>query len=190
MFIVGSGGSDVNSKDILTSMQYPDKTTGLPRTSEQEKYTVNALGERKTLQDRNGNVHTFSYDVLDRMTADADDPIRKYVLMEGHVGVESAESLRARWSRHFGSVAIENAMLYPFCTLAGYLADADTPPELKAIIESFDAYQRDAAQVALGYACDRLVAWLRRHDAELLVPSEDHPLQRASGLVNLIAVAP
>ena len=32
---------------------------------------LNALGETKTATDRNGNVHTFSYDVLGRQTADA-----------------------------------------------------------------------------------------------------------------------
>src|SRR5262249_40206904 len=33
--------------------------------------TVNALGEPKTYGDRNGSVHTYSYDVLGRLTSDA-----------------------------------------------------------------------------------------------------------------------
>lgn len=126
----------------------------------------------------------------DRITDDPDDPIRKYVLMEGHVGIESAESLKARWSRFFGSVEVENAMLYPFCTIHGYLVDPDAPEELKAIMRAFDPGERDAAQVALGYACDTLLAWLRKEDPALLVPSDDHPIRRACGLVNLIAVSP
>jgi SAM-dependent methyltransferase len=126
----------------------------------------------------------------DGMTDDPDDPIRKYVRMEGHVGIESAESLTVRWSRCFVSVAIENAMIYPFSPLAGYLADREAPDEFKALIRGFDQDQRDAAQIALGYVCDRMIEWLRREDPTLLIPAENNPIRRASGLVNLIAALP
>ena len=126
----------------------------------------------------------------DQMTDDPDDRLRRYVRMEGHVGIESADALVARWSRFFRSVAVENAMLYPFSTISGYLADPQTPPELRQIIEAFDQRERDAAQVALGYACDTLVAWLRRKDPTLLVPGEGSPMRRPSGLVNLVALSP
>ncbi len=66
-----SAGSDVNSNDILSAVQYPDPTTGWPSSTFQETYTVNALGQNKTYQDRNGTVHAYSYDVLARQTADA-----------------------------------------------------------------------------------------------------------------------
>jgi SAM-dependent methyltransferase len=126
----------------------------------------------------------------DQITDSPDDPIRQYVLAEGHVGIESAESLIARWSRFFISVEVENAMLYPFSTIVGYLADRHTPEELKAIMSSFDQRERDAAQIALGYVCDRMIEWFRQADPQLLVPAEANPIRRASGLVNLIAVAP
>jgi ubiquinone/menaquinone biosynthesis C-methylase UbiE len=122
-----------------------------------------------------------------RMTFDAEDPIRKYVWMEGHVGVESAQSLLERWSRFFGSIEIENAMPYPFSTIIGYLADPQTPAELKSILGAFEQREREAAQIALGYACDRLVEWIRSKDAELLMPGETDPIRRPNGLVNLIA---
>jgi RHS repeat-associated protein len=64
-------GSGVNSNDILAATQYPDPTTGNPSSSQQETYTADALGETLTKADRNGNVHTYSYDVLGRQTADA-----------------------------------------------------------------------------------------------------------------------
>ena len=64
-------GSDITSNDILAATEYPNPSTGLPSTSSEETYTVNALGETKTLTDRNGNVHTYSYDVLGRVTSDA-----------------------------------------------------------------------------------------------------------------------
>jgi SAM-dependent methyltransferase len=137
------------------------------------------------------SVHIIESAPLDyaQMTEDPSDPIRKYVLTEGHVGVEDAQSLITRWSRFFLSVQVENAILYPFSTIAGYLADPDTPEDLKSIMAAFDQAQRDAAQVALGYACDTLIEWLRRTDPTLLIPGDDDPLRRASGLVNLIALA-
>lgn len=123
-----------------------------------------------------------------RVTPDPDDPIRRYVWQEGHVAVESAPSLRARWSRHFTSVAIEGAMLYPFNTVIGYLANPETPEALRAVLRGFDEREREAAQVMLGYACDRLADWLRSQDPELLVPSTVHPIRRPNGLVNLVAL--
>lgn len=126
----------------------------------------------------------------DQMTDAPDDRLRAYVRMEGHVGIESATALDARWSRFFRSVAIENAMLYPFCTIAGYLVDPPTPAELRQILEGFDQSQRDAAQIVLGYACDTLIAWLRREDPALLIPGDGNPIRRPSGLVNLLALSP
>jgi RHS repeat-associated protein len=64
-------GSDIASNDIVSAMRYPDKTTGNASSSEQETYTVNALGDTKTSTDRNGTVHTFTRDVLGRLISDA-----------------------------------------------------------------------------------------------------------------------
>src|SRR5207245_4900872 len=66
-----TGGSNIYSNDILSAVQYPDPTTGNPSSSQQVSYTVNALGQNLTMTDRDGNVHTMSYDVLGRLTADA-----------------------------------------------------------------------------------------------------------------------
>ena len=61
----------MTSNDIVGATQWPDPTTGLASSSEQETVTVNALGQTLTSTDRNGNVHTLGYDVLGRLTADA-----------------------------------------------------------------------------------------------------------------------
>ncbi len=68
---VTTSTSDIDSNDILAEVRHPDKSTGDPSTSEKDVYTVNALGQIKTAEDRNGNVHTYSFDVVGRMTADA-----------------------------------------------------------------------------------------------------------------------
>jgi RHS repeat-associated protein len=66
-------GSNITSNDIVGVTQYPDPTTGLPSSSssEEESSTVDALGETTTTTDRNGSVHTLSYDVLGRVVSDA-----------------------------------------------------------------------------------------------------------------------
>jgi RHS repeat-associated protein len=64
-------GSNINSNDILASVQYPDPSSGSPSSSYQATYTVNALGDVLTYTDRAGNVHTYSFDVLGRQTSDA-----------------------------------------------------------------------------------------------------------------------
>lgn len=144
---------------------------------------------RRVTQPRGRSVHVIESGTLDYglLTDDPDDPIRRYVCAEGHVGIESAEALIARWSGFFGSVVVENAMLYPFSTIAGFLADLQTPDALKEILRAFDERERDAAQVALGYASDKLIEWLRSSDPTLLVPGDGNPMQRPSGLVNLFA---
>jgi RHS repeat-associated protein len=69
--VTTSGGSAVNSNDILAATEYPDPSTGSPSTSSEETYTVNALGQTVSYTDRDGNVHSYTYDVLGRETADA-----------------------------------------------------------------------------------------------------------------------
>jgi YD repeat-containing protein len=69
--VTTTGGSAVNSNDILGAVQWPDPSTGQPSSSQQETYTADALGEPLTYTDRNGNVHTYGRDVLGRLTSDA-----------------------------------------------------------------------------------------------------------------------
>ncbi len=69
--VTTSGGNGLNSNDIVSVVQHPDKSTGNPSSSEQDSQTVDALGETLTMTDRNGNVHTLTLDVLGRLTSDA-----------------------------------------------------------------------------------------------------------------------
>jgi RHS repeat-associated protein len=71
--VTTAGGSGVNSNDLLAKLEYPDPTTGNPSTSasNQEAYQYNAVGDPTTFTDPNGTVHSYSYDVLGRQTADA-----------------------------------------------------------------------------------------------------------------------
>jgi RHS repeat-associated protein len=70
----GAGGSGLDSNDIVAKTWWPDPSTGAASSSQQETVTVNALGQPATATDRNGTVHTLSYDVLGRVVSDAAAP--------------------------------------------------------------------------------------------------------------------
>ena len=69
--VTQAGGSGIDSNDVVGATRWPDPTTGAASSGQQEATTVNALGEALTLTDRNGSVHTLSYDVLGRVVSDA-----------------------------------------------------------------------------------------------------------------------
>ena len=67
----GSGGSAITSNDVKAVTEWPDPTTGAASTTLKDTLTVDAVGDTATATDRNGTVHTYTYDVLGRPTADA-----------------------------------------------------------------------------------------------------------------------
>jgi RHS repeat-associated protein len=69
--VTTSAGSDLNCNDCLATIRHPDPNSGDPSSTLKETVPVNALNESKTFTDRNGSVHTYSYDVVGRLTADA-----------------------------------------------------------------------------------------------------------------------
>ena len=69
--VTTGGGSGITSNDVAGATRWPDPSSGSASSSEQESVTVNALGQTLTSTDRNGTVHTLTYDVLGRVTADA-----------------------------------------------------------------------------------------------------------------------
>ena len=69
--VTTSGGSGLNSNDLVKEVRYPDPSTGASSSSSKDVLTVNALGQALTMTDRIGTVHSYSYDVVVRQTADA-----------------------------------------------------------------------------------------------------------------------
>ncbi len=83
--VTTAGGSDVNSNDLLATVEYPDPTTGDPSTTtaDQENYQYDALGEPIQYTDPNGTTHQYGYDVLGRPTSDSVTTLGPRV--DGHV---------------------------------------------------------------------------------------------------------
>ncbi len=56
--VTTSGGSSLNSNDLIKEVRYPDPSTGISSSTEKETITVNALGQKLTVTDRNGTTHS------------------------------------------------------------------------------------------------------------------------------------
>ncbi len=69
--VTTGGGNALNSNDLIKEVRYPDPSTGASSSTDKDVITTNALGQKLTVTDRNGNVHSYTYDVLGRQTADA-----------------------------------------------------------------------------------------------------------------------
>lgn len=69
--VTQSGGSSLDSNDIVGAMKWPDPTGGSASSGQQETVLVNALGQPLVTTDRNGSTHTLTYDILGRLTVDA-----------------------------------------------------------------------------------------------------------------------
>ncbi|MBX9582155.1 MAG: hypothetical protein K2X87_17765 [Gemmataceae bacterium] len=69
--VTAAGGSGVESNDLVRATRWPDPTTGAASAAQEDTGTVNALGQPVTRTDRTLTAHTYTYDVLGRVTADA-----------------------------------------------------------------------------------------------------------------------
>jgi YD repeat-containing protein len=96
-----ASGSTLNSNDLLKAMWHPNKSTGAASSSEKESYTVNSLGQTLTYTDRNGSVHTLSYDVLGRLTSDAVTTLGSGVngaVRRQDIAYDTADTLNPAWT--------------------------------------------------------------------------------------------
>src|SRR5205814_10544085 len=66
-----AAGSGLDSNELVAAVQHPDPASGAAGAAQQESSTVNALGQVLTATDRNGSVHTYTYNALGRLVADA-----------------------------------------------------------------------------------------------------------------------
>jgi cyclopropane fatty-acyl-phospholipid synthase-like methyltransferase len=122
------------------------------------------------------SVHIIESSELDYSQADPtdpDNPIMKYILQDGHIGVEPASHLCQRWGRYFTVTTLESAFIYPFFPIMAYAANRDFDPDFREIIQSFSPEQRRAAHICLGFVCDHLRMLARQIDPALLAPIDD-----------------
>lgn len=133
-------------------------------------------------------VHGIECGVIDYFSADPsnpDCPIKKYVLVDGHVGVESAGDLMDRWSKYFCDVSIRNSFVWPLRPF-GPIRYMDMPAELKRTFDDFSKEQIYSIQLVLGYLNGVFQDYLLKVDSNFLFPAEEHPFRKHSGFVYLV----
>ena len=65
-----SGGSKLNSADLLSEVEYPDPSSGVATPAYSQIYQYDALGETISMIDQNGTTHVYAYDTAGRETSD------------------------------------------------------------------------------------------------------------------------
>jgi RHS repeat-associated protein len=66
-----TGGTTVNSNDLLASVWFPDASSGSASNASAQFYSYNAQGQALTYNDQNNTQHVYIYDILGRKTKDA-----------------------------------------------------------------------------------------------------------------------
>ena len=67
----GVNGSFVDSNDIPYIIRNPDPSNGMPSSTDEVRYSADALGRIVERRDQNGTVRRFTYDARDRVVSDA-----------------------------------------------------------------------------------------------------------------------
>jgi SAM-dependent methyltransferase len=174
--------STVFSCDVFGHIEFRDKDR--------------VISEIGRITARNGrSVHIIESGFLDYDAVNYDndqDPHLRYIRMEGHIGVETAQDLRERWLRFFRDVHIENAFIHPLATVDTVIADEGAPAELRDLLRSATAQERKTIHALLGYLNKKLKREASLSDADCLFPdhTSNNPLKRPCGLVYLIAKNP
>ncbi|MCW2892950.1 MAG: repeat-associated core domain protein, partial [Actinomycetia bacterium] len=75
-YVYGVGstiGTDLFSNDLIAKVEYPDQSTGVASTSSSndQSFSYDWQGDEGSFTDQNATVHTYSYDLLGRLTTDA-----------------------------------------------------------------------------------------------------------------------
>lgn len=154
------------------------------------KHKNNLLREISRVTKSGGRqVHGIECGVIDYFSAkplDSSCPITKYVFQEGHVGIEDALDLRARWMNFFDNVVIENAFVWPLKPFAS-IRNMPMPADLRVMLDSYDQAQIDAVQVVLGFLQGEYREYIKNTEPALLFPDEGRLFSKHCGFVYLTA---
>ena len=69
--VTTTGGSKIDSNDLLGLIDYPNPTTGYASSSYQQAFEYDAIGEEISMTDQNGTNHAYGYDTAGREISDS-----------------------------------------------------------------------------------------------------------------------
>lgn len=111
----------------------------------QKDYLIREMA-RVTREGGSGHhgVETAPIDYLNCNPSDEADPVRRYVFMDGHIGVELGEDVCRRFSKHFAQVKHGITRLYPFKPKVAFAACFEE--DFQRVVASYE--HPHAAQLA------------------------------------------
>ena len=166
--------------EVLTKLPFPDNSFDAVFSSDffghiefrykdaliQEIYRVLRPGG-KTIH----LIESADYDYLHSNPSDPEDPLRKYVHVDGHIGVESPENIKKRFAA-FENIHLRNAMLFPFFTVQGFINNESVfGKDFADILRKFSPQEAQAADIVSGFICDYLEKALFAENPDNLDPT-------------------
>ncbi len=133
-------------------------------------------------------------DYLNCNPDDPEDPVRRYVHFDGHIGIEPPAAIKKRFAQFFTYVNVRNAMVFPCWDVSCLIGNgALFDPKLVEILKKFTPEEEQAANVVIGFINDYLVETVKKSNPAWLDPTcADTPLPevftRSSGLVFVTAI--
>ncbi len=86
---------------------------------------------------------------------DPNDPVRQYVHVDGHIGVEPAIAIKQRFGRFFENIVMRNAMLFPFFNVQGMIGNvAFFDTAFSKLLGTFTQEEAQAADIVTGFLCE------------------------------------
>ena len=123
-------------------------------------------------------IESADYDYLNCNASDPEDPLRKYVHVDGHIGVESPENIKKRFSA-FSNLHMRNAMLFPFFTVQGFINNESVfGKEYTDLLRKFSPQEAQAADIVSGFICDYLEKALAAENPANLDPTLERNLPK------------
>lgn len=137
-------------------------------------------------------IESAEMDYLHCNASDPADPVRQYVYVDGHIGVESPENIKKRFEPYFQNIHMRNAMLFPFFTVQGFINNEWVfGKEFADILRNFSPAEAQAADIVSGYICDYLEKALFAENPANLDPTMERNLpevlRNGCGMVFLAA---
>lgn len=140
-------------------------------------------------------IESADYDYLHCNADDPNDPLRQYVHIDGHIGVESPQNIKRRFELFFENISMRNAMLFPFFTVQGFINNANVfGEEFISLLRDFSPEEAQAADIVSGFICDYLEKALYKENPDNLDPTAERNLPQVfrygCGMIFLSAVKP
>lgn len=190
--------------EALTELPFPDCCFDAVFSSDffghvEFRYKDSLISEiNRVLRPGGQTVHLIEsadYDYLHCNADNPDDPLRQYVYIDGHIGVESPQNIKRRFEPFFENISIRNAMLFPFFTVQGFINNANVfDKDFISLLRNFSPKEAQAADIVSGFICDYLEKALYKENPDNLDPTAVRSLPQVfcygCGMVFLSAVKP